>query len=184
MNYSSIELFDICNGNGIRVSLFVSGCKFHCKGCFNEAAQQFNNGKLYTEEEHQLILEKLKDPNYQGLSILGGDPLWQDQVGLTDLTILVKEVHKMGKDVWLWTGFTWEEIFESRSTTIDALRQNLIRNCDVVIDGRFEEDKKDLSLVWKGSSNQRIIDVKKSFTTRIKNKKVHIIEPYICEEDY
>ena len=181
MNYSSIELFDICNGNGIRVSLFVSGCKFHCKGCFNEAAQQFNNGKLYTEEEYNIILNKLKNPNYQGLSLLGGDPLWQDDDGLQQLLSLVREVHKLGKDVWLWTGFTWEEIFDKHDTFTDRLRQDLIRNCDVVIDGRFEQDKKDLSLYWKGSSNQRVIDVRKSFGTKIKNKKIYVITPYEIE---
>ena len=155
MNYQKINAFDIANGEGIRVSLFVSGCKFHCKGCFNSQAWDFNSGYPYTEKEEQLILERLKHPDFKGLSILGGDPFWQDDEGLKQLISLCEKVHKLGKDVWIWTGFTWEEIVSSENT----LYHLLIKNCDYLIDGRFIEKEKDLSVAWRGSTNQRIINV-------------------------
>ena len=154
---------DITNGPGIRVSLFVSGCNHHCFNCFNPETWDFNYGFEYTIEIEQEILKLLQKPHIRGLSLLGGDPLWQDENGLNKLINLCKETHKLGKDIWMWTGFTWEEIFnpELNKSEIQLCRE-LIRNCDILIDGRFEEDKKDLSLAWRGSYNQRIIDVKKS----------------------
>ena len=155
LNYQKINAFDIANGKGIRVSLFVSGCKFHCKGCFNSQAWDFNSGYPFTEKEEQLILERLKHPDFKGLSILGGDPFWQDDEGLKQLISLCEKVHKLGKDVWIWTGFTWEELINNENKLV----LSLVKTCDYLIDGRFVEKEKDLSVPWRGSTNQRIIDV-------------------------
>lgn len=159
MKFSKIELFDIANGEGIRVSLFVSGCNFHCKGCFNECTWGFDYGSDFTEETENLILNRLKHPDFAGLSILGGDPLWQDEDGIKKLIKLCNDVHSIGKTVWIWSGFTWEEIWGSED---NFLRKVLIKNCDIFVDGRFVLEKKDTSLPWRGSSNQRVINVQKS----------------------
>lgn len=166
MRYSSIKQFDMANGEGIRTSLFVTGCNFHCKDCFNPEAQDFEYGKPYTEETEAQILEMVSNPHIKGLSILGGDPLWQDNDGLWDLAILAHKVKQMDKTVWIWSGFKWENIFPKVVpdwiNDLQWYRQNLIEECDVFVDGQFEADKKDLSLKWRGSSNQRVIDVQKS----------------------
>lgn len=166
MRYSNIKQFDMANGEGIRTSLFVTGCHFHCKECFNPEAWSFEYGKPYTVETTETIIKMVSNPHVKGLSILGGDPLWQDEKGLTQLYSLVREVHLRGKNIWLWSGFTWEQIFPKIQpytfTDREIAQQSLIANCDVWVDGQFEISKKDLSLKWRGSSNQRIINVQKS----------------------
>lgn len=164
MNYAKIKHFDIANGEGVRVSLFVSGCSFHCKDCFNQDAWDFNYGKEYTSETENEILELVSNPQIKGLSILGGDPLWQDKEGLIILQDLVDKVHALNKTVWLWSGFTWESIHRDDAfvDAVDWNRECLINRCDIFVDGQFEADKKDLSLKWRGSSNQRVIDVQNS----------------------
>lgn len=166
MNYSSIRTMDISNGEGIRVSLFVSGCKFNCKGCFNTEAQQYTNGKPFTQDVVSTMLKYIEKPYVSGLSLLGGDPLWQDIDGLYQLISISKKTHRLGKTVWLWSGFIWENIFPRHNgddwDIKQTLRRELVQNCDVWVDGQFELSKLDLSLKWKGSSNQRVIDVKQS----------------------
>ena len=163
MNYAGIILHDSANGPGWRVTLFVSGCQHHCLGCQNIEAQDYNYGDSFTLSTKQDILQALNRPEIKGLSISGGDPLWQEEQSINELTNICKSTHELGKDVWLWTGFTWEEIFNPSldKTTIESCR-NLLLNCDVVIDGRFIEKEKDLSLPWRGSRNQRIINVKET----------------------
>ena len=156
MNYAAINFCDVINGKGVRVSLFVSGCTFHCKGCFNKEAQDFSFGKPLTDKVENLILEKLKDKKYSGLSILGGDPLCQNEEGLKQLSILCSKVHALGKDVWLWSGYKYEDILQD-NTSKGFLRKVLLDNVDVFIDGTFHEDEKDLSLAFRGSKNQNII---------------------------
>ena len=165
MNYSNIILCDTANGEGIRISLFVSGCTNHCQGCFNEEAQDFNYGKLYTSKTEQAILKQISKPYVAGLSILGGDPLCQDNTGLTCLIELVNAVHDLGKTAWLWTGFVWENFNHIELSIDKALIKTLLYNCDVVVDGPFIEAQKDLTLAFRGSSNQRIIDVPKTIQT-------------------
>lgn len=174
MKYASIKKMDISNGEGIRVSLFVSGCKFHCPGCFNEEVQSFDYGKDYTQATEDLILKEVSKPYIKGLSLLGGDPLWQDMDGLKQLRQLVQKVHDLDKTVWIWSGFTWEELLRKGRLTdrmadkeweivsIDIQKLCLVCDCDVFVDGLFEYDKKDLSLAWRGSRNQRVIDVNKT----------------------
>ena len=165
MNYSGIQLEDIANGPGIRTSLFVSGCQFHWQNCFNQEAQDYNYGKLYTQETEDLILSSMS--NYTtGLSILGGDPLWQNIDGMVKLISLCKKVHELNKNIWLWSGFTWEYIFPTKARSLSnatlLVRQSLVKNVNVLVDGEFVESKKDLTLKFKGSSNQRIIQVQPS----------------------
>lgn len=166
MNYAKIKHFDIANGEGVRISLFVSGCQFHCEDCFNSETWNYDYGKLYTQETENELVRLISNPNIDGLSILGGDPLWQNENGLQMLISLVNKIHSMNKTIWIWSGFTWEQIFSQTITDdpghIKFFRQVLIKNCDVFIDGQFETDKRDLKLKWRGSYNQRVIDVKKT----------------------
>lgn len=147
---------DITNGEGIRVSLFVSGCNFHCHNCFNKEAQDFNNGKQFTETEFNTICEWLHQPHIAGLSLLGGDPLCQDSTGFHIMNQLALTARSFGKTVWLWTGFKWEDIWNDESD-MRIYRQNLISLCDVVVDGQYVDSLRDLTLKWRGSSNQRVI---------------------------
>lgn len=165
MNYANIISCDIANGEGIRTSLFVSGCTNHCQGCFNKEAQDFNYGQLYTYETEQTILKQVSKPYIAGLSILGGDPLCQSDAGLTYLIQLINATHDLGKTVWLWTGFVWEDFDCIKMNYHQALIKALLYNCDIVVDGPFIEAQKDLTLAFRGSSNQRIIDVPKTIQT-------------------
>ena len=163
MYYSNIIEEDAANGIGFRTTLFVSGCNFHCKNCFNQKAQDFNYGKEYTEQTESYILEQLNKPYIKGLSLLGGDPLWQDVNGLKQLRQLVQKVHNLGKTVWIWSGFVYEDLLDGSGLSEEANeRILLVRECDVFVDGLFEDDKKDLSLAWRGSKNQRVIDMNKT----------------------
>lgn len=163
MRYGNIIEEDCANGEGFRTTLFVSGCNFHCKDCFNQDAQDFNYGKKYTEETEMYILEQVSKPHIKGLSLLGGDPLWQDIDGLKQLRQLVQKVHSLGKTVWIWSGFTYENLLDGSGLSEEANeRILLVRDCDVFVDGLFEYDKKDLSLAWRGSRNQRVIDMNKT----------------------
>ena len=165
MNYGNIKFYDIANGEGIRTSLFVSGCDIHCPGCFNQEAQDFNYGQSYTTQTHDTIIEQISKPYIAGLSLLGGDPMCQDHNGLVDLITLAQDVRNMGKTVWLWTGLTYNLIFPPDRVTLTELhylRQCLFMACNVVVDGPFIEAEKDLTLAFKGSKNQRLIDVDKT----------------------
>ena len=159
MNYSQLIACDTANGEGIRTSLFVSGCTNHCPGCFNQEAQDFNYGELYTQDTENILLDCIKQPYISGLSILGGDPLCQDDMGLITLNFLAHKVHSLGKTVWLWTGFKWEDFNFTNNFSLQSL---LLSACDVVVDGPFIEAEKDLTLAFRGSRNQRIIDVRKT----------------------
>ena len=163
MKYANIIRYDAANGPGWRVSLFVSGCGFHCPGCFNPDAQDYAFGSVYTPDVKQEIEDAVRDPRVTGLSLLGGDPLSQDVDALSELIDLVYAVRHSGKTVWMWTGFTWEDIFERAQcadTTLWRMRKLLVRMVDVLIDGQFIEALADHALAFRGSSNQRIIDVK------------------------
>lgn len=170
MNYAGIIPVDLANGPGIRASLFVSGCNFHCPDCFNQDQQDFTYGRPFTERAARLVLDNIAKPYCAGLSILGGDPLWQSFEGMEQLHKLEDEVHLLDKTVWLWSGFTWEALADSvtcfpdtlQDTALAVARLHLVCACDVVVDGPFQKDLKDLSLAWRGSSNQRVIDVQKT----------------------
>lgn len=164
MNYAGIIEVDLANGVGIRTSLFVSGCQFHCPECFNQPQQNFGYGKPYTEATLGRIAAELIKPYNSGLSILGGDPMWQNMDGMSDISFLCGVVHDLGKTVWLWSGFTWEELTRlgDKADATQLMRYDLLTHVDVFVDGRYEAKLKDPTLAWRGSSNQRVIDVKAS----------------------
>lgn len=164
MNYAKIRKCDVANGPGVRVSLFVSGCNHHCKNCFNREAWDFNYGDKFTKKEEEQIIEDLKPEYITGLSLLGGEPFEQtNQEGLAPLVKKVKEVYP-NKKIWCYTGFTFDEqILEEmvKKQNRDTTKQ-MLENIDYIVDGKFIEELKDPKLQFRGSSNQRIIDVKKS----------------------
>lgn len=161
MNYGKINSADVANGPGVRVSLFVSGCRHHCKGCFNSEAWDFNYGKPFDEATADLIIDALNKEYISGLSLLGGEPL--EPENQKDLLRLVQRVKAElpPKTIWCYTGFTFNDIITGKVPDIQTV-QELLRCIDVLVDGKFEEDKKDLSLIFRGSSNQNIIDVQAS----------------------
>lgn len=152
MYYGEIIKTDLCNGEGIRTTIFVSGCTLNCEGCFNKKSQNFRYGKEYTEETEKLLLELVGRENCSGLSICGGDPLERkNQETVLGLVRKVREVYGSSKTIWLWTGRTYDEAMQ------DETNRKIIELIDVLIDGRFRKELADKSLVWRGSSNQKII---------------------------
>lgn len=171
MNYADIKIADVANGKGVRVSLFVSGCNHHCKGCFNSQAWDFSYGKKFTEEDIERIIKELDHPYVSGLSLLGGEPLeYTNQKGLLPLLKRVKEKFP-DKNIWCYTGYTFDKDVMGNMFDNWAETKELMSYIDVIVDGKFEEDKKDLNLKFRGSSNQRIINVPESL-------KVHKVIPY------
>ena len=169
MKYAKIKKCDVSNGPGVRVSLFVSGCNRHCKGCFNEEAWDFEYGDDFTNKEIDEIINFLEPSYISGLSILGGEPLELiNQKGILPLLQKVREVYKDKKTIWLYTGYTYEDILKMPNQEI----KEILKLIDVLVDGEFKEDLKDPLLYFRGSSNQRIIDVKQT----LKNKKVILHE--------
>lgn len=160
MNYADFKKLDTLNGEGIRHSLFVSGCSHRCKGCFNAVTWNKDFGKPFTEETTEMIIQAFKDSPVEltGLSLLGGEP-FENAEGLSDLVDLFAYTFP-DKDVWCWTGYTFEQLCEKAMSDEHVCR--LLMKIDVLIDGKFELPLKDLKLKFRGSSNQRIIDVQKS----------------------
>lgn len=165
MNYADIKKIDVANGEGVRVSVFVSGCNHHCKGCFNQCAWDFNYGKEFSEKEEQQIIDYMNHDYISGLSLLGGEPLEpRNQEGLLPLVKKVKEKFP-NKDIWCYTGFDFEKDVVEKMAKNNETTRELLKYIDIIVDGKFEEDKKDLKLQFRGSSNQKIVDVKKSLQT-------------------
>lgn len=155
MNYASIVKADIANGTGFRVSLFVSGCSRKCPGCFNKEAQDPEFGKLFDEKAKQKIFKELENEWCRGLSFLGGEPMSKLSDNRQQVIAFAKEVKERypSKDIWMWSGYLFDELLN------DETSKEIFDYIDVLIDGPFEEDKKDPSLVWRGSSNQHMINV-------------------------
>ncbi|MCM1226663.1 MAG: anaerobic ribonucleoside-triphosphate reductase activating protein [Clostridium sp.] len=167
MNYSAIKKTDIANGVGVRVSLFVSGCTHHCKGCFNEETWDFNAGNLFTEEISKEIIEALS-PNYiSGLTLIGGEPLEiRNQPEVYKLVYKVKKLYPE-KNIWCYSGYTFEsDILDPNGKAHCDITDKLISMIDILVDGEFMLDKKNITLKFRGSENQRIIDVRKSLEMR------------------
>ena len=162
MNYAEIKYCDVANGPGVRTSLFVSGCSHHCPGCFNEIAWDFNYGKPFTQDTIDSIIESLK-PNYiQGLTLLGGEPFeYSNQKGLLPLVRQVREVLPQ-KDIWCFTGFLFDKDIIENTCKKWKETNELLSYIDVLVDGRFVEELKNLNLKFKGSENQRTILVNES----------------------
>ena len=162
MNYATIKNNDIANGPGVRVSLFVSGCTHHCPGCFNEEAWDFDFGQPFTQETIELILDMLKKPHIKGLTLLGGEPFEpQNQPALVQLLRQVKE-HYPEKSIWAYSGYLFDKDILAGRLGPKEITEEYVSYLDVIVDGRFVESKKNLSLRFRGSENQRLIDVKAS----------------------
>lgn len=171
MRYASIRSMDISNGEGVGVSLFVQGCHFHCKNCFNQDTWDFSGGKEWNREIEDEFMKLVNRPYIKRVSLLGGEPLADENV--LDIMRLINRIKTEcpDKKIWCYTGYTWEQIFPIVNpylnlTQAEMTRQNAVKNCDILVDGRFVEEKKDLSLEFRGSKNQRIIDVKERITSK------------------
>ena len=163
MRYNTIRKMDISNGPGVRVSIFMQGCHFHCKGCFNEETWDFNGGHEYNDEVINRVLDLCSNDYIVGLSILGGEPMHPKNIdGTTKLAKAFKEKFPK-KSLWAWSGFLFDK---------DLKDKEVMKYLDVLVDGTFKMDLFDPTLKWKGSSNQRVIDVQKS----LKNKKIVLYE--------
>ena len=153
MRYGQIRQYDIANGPGIRTSIFVTGCSLKCKNCFNEDYQDPNYGSLWTEENTLQIINYLKKDEISGLTILGGEP-FENAIDLIEIIKKIKE--QIDKPIWIYSGYIYEILIK------DPIHKKLLEEVDVLVDGPFIDSLKDLTLKFKGSSNQRIIDVNAS----------------------
>lgn len=163
MRYNKIRKMDISNGPGVRVSIFFQGCSFHCKGCFNSETWDFLGGLEFGDEQIEEILKLAEDDYIEGLSILGGEPMHPKNIEAT--TMLAKRFKEKypNKTIWVWSGFLFDEYIKDLEVS---------KYLDVVVDGQFIEELRNPNLKWKGSSNQRVIDVVES----LKNKKIVLYE--------
>lgn len=150
---ASYKPFNFVDGEGVRCSLYVSGCKFSCPGCYNKVAQNFHFGTPYTQELEDQIVDDLSQSYVQGLTLLGGEPFLNTQVCLK-LCRRVREEFGHDKDIWSWTGYTWDELKQESED-----KQELLSLLDILVDGRFLQAQMDLTLQFRGSGNQRIINV-------------------------
>lgn len=171
MRYASIRSMDISNGEGVGVSLFVQGCHFRCKNCFNQDTWDFSGGKEWNRKIEDEFMKLVNRPYIKRVSLLGGEPLADENV--LDIMRLINRIKTEcpDKKIWCYTGYTWEQIFPIVNpylnlTQAEMTRQNAVKNCDILVDGRFVEEEKDLSLEFRGSKNQKIIDVKERITSK------------------
>lgn len=158
MNYIKIKTNDVANGEGVRVSLWLSGCTHHCLGCQNPETWNPNVGQALDEAAKQRIWAELRHPWIQGLTLSGGDPLYPDNKEELFLFLAEVRVRFPKKDIWMWTGYDIETLLMDYNYT------QILSLVDVLVDGKYEQDKRDITLEWRGSSNQRIIDCRKTLT--------------------
>lgn len=156
MNYAQVRHFDVANGIGVRSVLFVSGCTHHCKGCFNAEYQDFNYGKKWDKDIEDEMIRYIKEVQVAGVTILGGEPM--QQLMDDDLLNFLKRIKReaSNKSIWIYSGYTFEQIMS------DAKKRSILKMCDILVDGPFIEEQKNIRLRFKGSENQRVIDVKRS----------------------
>ncbi len=173
MNISEIKTNDIANGEGVRTSIFVSGCRHHCKNCFNEVTWDFGHGELFTEETMKKIFDSVEPYWINGLSILGGEPFEpENQKALLPFLVMFREKFP-DKNIWCYTGFTIEQILgktKPKSRAATDIAPEMLSLIDVLVDGPFVEELYNISLKFRGSSNQRVIDIKKS----VKSGKIEL----------
>ena len=169
MNYAQIRKYDIANGPGVRTTIFLTGCTLNCKNCFNKEYQNFHFGKVFDEKAFEEVMDCLSDANISGLSVLGGEP-FDNLEGLKEFISKVRA--KSEKDIWIYSGYTFEELLEKDGA------MDVLKNIDVLVDGRFVEDLKDLKLKFRGSSNQRIIDMKRT----LEEDRILLMDKYMKED--
>lgn len=169
MNYAQIRKYDIANGPGVRTTIFLTGCTLNCKNCFNKEYQNFHFGKVFDEKAFDEVMDCLSDANISGLSVLGGEP-FDNLAGLKEFITKVRANSE--KDIWVYSGYTFEELLEKDGA------MDVLKNIDVLVDGRFVEDLKDLKLKFRGSSNQRIVDVKRT----LEEDKILLMDKYMKED--
>jgi len=163
MRYSKIRKMDISNGKGVRVSIFMQGCTFNCKNCFNPETHDFNGGEEFTDETIDRIIELCDNSSIDGLSILGGEPMHPNNIeGTTKLAKKFKETFP-NKNIWAWSGFKYDDYLKDKE---------IVNYLDVLIDGQYIDELRNPKLKWKGSSNQRVIDVQES----LKQKSIVLYE--------
>lgn len=156
MRYNLIRKMDIADGPGVRVSIFLQGCEFHCFNCFNPNTWDFNDGEEFTDEVVERLMELCSEEYVEGLSILGGEPMHPINVpATTQIAKAFKELYPK-KNIWVWSGFTFEAL-QKRKDSAEALKY-----IDVLVDGQYKDELHDFRLKWRGSSNQRVIDVQKT----------------------
>lgn len=164
MFYQGITKADVVNGRGVRVVLWVSGCSLHCKNCHNPETWERTSGSVFDRQAKINLFQALDKPYIQGLTLSGGHPL--EEYNIKEIYDLIKEVKEIypQKDIWLYTGFTWEMLMDEKinNEELSALYKSVIAMCDIIVDGPYIDELRDITLAWRGSSNQRIIDVKKS----------------------
>ena len=183
MRYASIRKMDISNGPGLGISLFVQGCHFHCRDCFNSDAWDFNGGYEWTKDIQSLFIDMIKNEFINRVSILGGEPLADENLkDVCDLITILKGYKN--KKIWLWSGYKFDDIFcNANKSSIDNLRYYTIMNCDYMIDGQFIKELYDFNLKYRGSSNQRVIDIKASsdniFSEDITNLEDKLLKEYV-----
>lgn len=161
MRYAQIRKMDISNGEGIGVALFVQGCCFHCKNCFNPETWDFDGGYEWTEDVEQEFLSLIDKPYIKRVSILGGEPLdGRNIIAVDHLCHKIKKKFGRDKIIWLYTGFSYEKLFKQAS--ISKTVSKVLESIDVLVDGQYVDSLKDINYPWAGSTNQRVIDVQKS----------------------
>ena len=168
MRYNLIRKMDISNGPGVRVSIFMQGCQFHCKNCFNPETHDFEGGALIDVDEVISELKKIKNQN--GITLSGGDPVCQADACYE----ISKAAHEMGLNVWCYTGFTYEQML------LNPKMRRLLDQVDVLVDGKFLQEEKSYDIYFRGSRNQRIIDVPKS----LEAEQVVLVDKYMKDKDY
>lgn len=174
MNIAEVITVDCANGLRTRLSVFVSGCRLKCKGCFNEKAQDFEYGTEYNKDLGTMIYQELRKPYYDGITVLGGEPFDKmNQPGLYDLLKMAKVTRK---NVWIYTGYKFEELMNGGSQYIMYLTDELLKMTDVIVDGPFIESEHKLGLKFKGSANQRIIDVPATLDSWDTKKEVVLLD--------
>lgn len=160
MNYSKIKFIDIANGDGVRTSLYVSGCTNACKGCFNPQTWDFKYGEPFTDSVIDCIISSIRPLYVKGLSILGGDPMHPlNQKDVLRLIMRFREEFGDSKDIWMWTGYTYDR-FIGEGDMRNDVTDSILSNIDVIVDGEFVEELKNVGLEYRGSENQRIIHLK------------------------
>ena len=162
MNYAEIKTCDIANGEGVRTSLFVSGCTHHCKGCFNEIAWDFEYGKIFDEQVEESILKELEPAYIAGLTLLGGEPFEPgNQRGLLPFLEKVKSKFPQ-KNIWCYTGYLYDSDLQQGGRAYCECTDRMLQLIDILVDGPFVEAQKDIRLKFRGSANQRIIDLRRT----------------------